>query len=140
MRWPDDEKGDDDHARGADLDQRAMLPKGVEVYQISGPLFFGAANRLDNLLDQFLQPPKVFILRMRLVPVIDASGVHALKQLAHRCHRKGIVLIISGLQEQPNRVIARMRFEEEPGELHFTSNFERALRLAESIVHESTTA
>ncbi|HEX5662779.1 MAG TPA: sulfate permease, partial [Xanthomonadaceae bacterium] len=131
MPMPDDEIGDDDHARGADLDQRAMLPKGVEVYQISGPLFFGAANRLDNLLDQFLQPPKVFILRMRLVPVIDASGVHALKQLAHRCHRKGIVLIISGLQEQPNRVIARMRLEEEPAELHFTSNFERALRLAE---------
>lgn len=140
MPMPDDEIGDDDHARGADLDQRAMLPKGVEVYQISGPLFFGAANRLDNLLDQFLQPPKVFILRMRLVPVIDASGVHALKQLAHRCHRKGIVLIISGLQEQPNRVIARMRLEEEPAELHFTSNFERALRLAESIVHESATA
>ncbi len=140
MPMPDDEIGDDDHARGADLDQRAMLPKGVEVYQISGPLFFGAANRLDNLLDQFLQPPKVFILRMRLVPVIDASGVHALKQLAHRCHRKGIVLIISGLQEQPNRVIARMRLEEEPAELHFTSNFERALRLAESIVHEPTTA
>ena len=140
MPMPDDETGDDDHARGADLDQRAMLPKGVEVYQISGPLFFGAANRLDNLLDQFLQPPKVFILRMRLVPVIDASGVHALKQLAHRCHRKGIVLIVSGLQEQPNRVIARMRLEEEPGELHFTSNFERALRLAESIVHEPTPA
>jgi SulP family sulfate permease len=140
MRMPYDETGDDDHARGADLDQRAMLPKGVEVYQISGPLFFGAANRLDNLLDQFLQPPKVFILRMRLVPVIDASGVHALKQLAHRCHRKGIVLIISGLQEQPNRVIARMRLEEEPGELHFTSNFERALRLAESIVHGPATA
>jgi SulP family sulfate permease len=140
MPMPDDETGDDDHARGADLDQRALLPKGVEVYQISGPLFFGAANRLDNLLDQFLQPPKVFILRMRLVPVIDASGVHALKQLAHRCHRKGIVLIVSGLQEQPNRVIARMRLEEEPGELHFTSNFERALRLAESIIHESATA
>ena len=140
MPMPDAESGDDDHTRGADLDQRALLPKGVEVYQISGPLFFGAANRLDNLLDQFLQPPKVFILRMRLVPVIDASGVHALKQLAHRCHRKGIVLIVSGLQEQPNRVIARMRLEEEPGELHFSSNFERALRLAESIVHESATA
>jgi len=139
MPMPDDGSGDD-HARGADLDQRAMLPKGVEVYQISGPLFFGAANRLDNLLDQFLQPPKVFILRMRLVPVIDASGVHALKQLAHRCHRKGIVLIISGLQEQPNRVIARMRLEEEPGELHFTSNFERALRMAESIVEQPATA
>ena len=91
-----------------------MLPKGVEAYQISGPLFFGAANRLDNLLDQFFEPPKVFILRMRLVPVIDASGVHALKKLAERCHRQGIALVISGLQDQPNRVIADMRLDEAP--------------------------
>jgi len=51
-----------------DASQRVQLPPGVEVYQINGPLFFGAANRLDDLLDQFLSPPRVFILRMRLVP------------------------------------------------------------------------
>src|SRR5690606_40827581 len=111
-----------------------QLPPGVEAYQIGGPLFFGAANRLDNLLDQFFEPPRVLILRMRLVPVIDASGVHALKKLAARCHRKGIMLIVSGLQEQPNRVIADMRLEEAPGELHFVSNFERAVKLAHAIV------
>ncbi len=136
------ESGDDDlqatdPARNADLEQRAKLPKGVEAYQIGGPLFFGAANRLDNLLDQFFEPPKVLILRMRLVPVIDASGVHALKKLAERCHRQGIVLIVSGLQAQPNRVIAKMRLEEHPGELHFVSNFERALKLARSIVGDA---
>jgi SulP family sulfate permease len=130
----EDDLHGDDPARAADLDQRAMLPKGVEAYQIGGPLFFGAANRLDNLLDQFFEPPKALILRMRLVPVIDASGVHALKKLAGRCHRKGIVLIVSGLQEQPNRVIADMRLEEAPGELHFVSNFERAVRLAKTLV------
>ena len=134
-----DESGDHDlqamdPSRDTDLEQRAKLPKGVEAYQIGGPLFFGATNRLDSLLDQFFEPPKVLILRMRLVPVIDASGVHALKKLAERCHRKGIVLIVSGLQEQPNRVIAKMRLEEHPGELHFASNFERALKLAQSIV------
>ncbi|HRO28715.1 MAG TPA: SulP family inorganic anion transporter, partial [Luteimonas sp.] len=123
-----------DPARDADLDQRARLPEGVEAYQIGGPLFFGAANRLDNLLDQFIVPPKVLILRMRLVPVIDASGVHALKKLAERCHRKGITLIVSGLQEQPNRVIANMRMDDVAGELHLASNFERAVKLAESIV------
>ena len=73
-----DENGDEP-ATGVDLDQRSRLPDGVEAFQISGPLFFGAANRLDDLLDQFRVAPKVFILRMRLVPVIDASGVHALK-------------------------------------------------------------
>lgn len=134
VRMIDDDLQAADPSRDADLEQRAQLPGGVEAYQIGGPLFFGAANRLDNLLDQFFEPPKVLILRMRLVPVIDASGVHALKKLAGRCHRKGIVLIVSGLQEQPNRVIAKMRLEEHPGELHFASNFERALKLAQSIV------
>ena len=134
VRMIDDDLQPTDPARDADLEQRAKLPKGVEAYQIGGPLFFGAANRLDNLLDQFFEPPKVLILRMRLVPVIDASGVHALKKLAERCHRQGIVLIVSGLQEQPNRVIAKMRLEEHPGELHFASNFERALTLARVIV------
>jgi len=131
------DESDDDEPRpdgDGDDDQRAKLPKGVEAFQISGPLFFGAANRLDNLLDQFVDPTKAFILRMRLVPVIDASGVHALKKLAERCHRKGIVLIVSGLQPQPNRVIANMRMGEHPGELHFVSSFDRALKLAESIV------
>ena len=134
VRMIDDDLQAADPSRDADLEQRAQLPRGVEAYQIGGPLFFGAANRLDNLLDQFFEPPKVLILRMRLVPVIDASGVHALKKLAGRCHRKGIVLIVSGLQEQPNRVIAKMRLEEHPGELHFASNFERALKLAGSII------
>lgn len=130
----EDDLHDDGPVRDADLDQRALLPKGVEAYQIGGPLFFGVANRLDTLLDQFFEPPKVLILRMRLVPVIDASGVHALKKLAQRCHRKGIVLIISGLQEQPNRVIADMGLEEAPGALHFVSNFQQAVRLARKLV------
>jgi len=136
VRMIDDDLQQDDPARQADLEQRAKLPKGVEAYQIGGPLFFGAANRLDSLLDQFFELPKVLILRMRLVPVIDASGVHALKKLAGRCHRKGIVLIISGLQEQPNRVIAQMRLDEHPGQLHFASNFDRAVKLAESILRQ----
>ena len=134
VRMIDDDLHPEDPARNADRGQRAMLPKGVEAYQISGPLFFGAANRLDNLLDQFFEPPRVFILRMRLVPVIDASGVHALKKLAERCHRQGIALIISGLQDQPNRVIADMRLDEAPGELHFVSNFERAVKLARAML------
>ena len=119
--------------QAGDDDQRARLPKGVEVYQISGPLFFGTANRLDNLLDQFRAPPKVFILRMRLVPVLDASGVHALKKLADRCQRKGIALVVSGLQEQPNRVLARMQTHADPGHVHLAPDFEHALKLAERL-------
>ena len=118
----------------ADLTQRDHLPAGVEAFMINGPLFFGAANRLDNLLDQFRDPPKVFILRMRLVPIIDASGVHALKALLERCRRREIVLIISGLQAQPRKVIEGMHLHPKYGELHFTDDFESALDLARRLV------
>nr|WP_255746026.1 SulP family inorganic anion transporter [Lysobacter sp. CFH 32150] len=130
-----DENGDEG-AAGADLTQRARLPKGVEAFQISGPLFFGAASRLDDLLDQFVQTPKVFILRMRLVPIIDASGVHALETLLDRCHRRGIVVIVSGLQPQPRRVIQKMHLHPREGELHFVADFESALELARTLAGE----
>lgn len=117
-----------------DLTQRERLPPGVEAFLINGPLFFGAANRLDNLLDQFRNPPKVFILRMRLVPIVDSSGVHALKTLLERCHRRGIVLVISGLQPQPRRVIEQMQLHPREGELYFVPDFEAALRLADHLI------
>jgi SulP family sulfate permease len=139
-RSADEDLADHDPALAADEQQRSHLPKGVEVYQISGPLFFGAANRLDSLLDQFFEPPRVFILRMRRVPYIDASGVHALQSLANRCARRGIVLVVSGLQAQPNRVLADMALAEQPGQLHFTSNYERALKLATSLAESHATA
>ncbi|KAF1692474.1 SulP family inorganic anion transporter [Pseudoxanthomonas koreensis] len=125
-----------DPQRAADESQRLRLPKGVEAFQISGPLFFGAANRLDSLLDQFVDPPKVFILRMRLVPIVDASGVHALANLARRCARRGIVLVVSGLQPQPNRVLADMDFGAMHAQVHFVSNFDRALQMAASLLED----
>ena len=134
VRTLDDDLHRDGTPPMAEGEQRRMLPAGVEAYQITGPLFFGAANRLDSLLDRLYETPKVFILRMRVVPMIDASGVHALKTLVERCRRKDIVLVISGLQPQPNRILVDMRLQEEPGRLYFVSNFERAVALARSIV------
>ena len=130
---------EEDDDSGEDPTQRARLPAGVEAFQISGPLFFGAANRLDDLLDQFRVPPKVFILRMRLVPVIDASGVHALEGLLERCQRRGIALIVSGLQSQPRRVLAQMRLHPREGALHIVPDFDNALRLADALIAGTAT-
>jgi SulP family sulfate permease len=120
------------------LAQRELLPKDVEAFQISGPLFFGATSRLDDVLDQFRQPPKVFILRMRLVPFIDASGVHALRMLLDRCRRRDIVLVMSGLQAQPLRVVHQMHLAPRDGELHFVTDFDAALQLALSLIGEDS--
>ena len=124
-----DEDGDD-----GDPTQRERLPAGVEAFRISGPLFFGAANRLDDLLDQFRVAPKVFILRMRRVPVIDASGVHALEALLERCQRRGIVLVVSGLQAQPRRVLAQMHLQPRHGMLHIVPGYDAALTLAQDLI------
>lgn len=128
-----DENGDD-RAISDDASQRARLPPGVEVFQISGPLFFGAANRLDDLLDQFQQVTNLFILRMRLVPIIDASGVHALKTLLERCRRRSIILIVSGLQPQPQRVINAMGLRPREDVLYFVDNYEAALALSRQLI------
>jgi SulP family sulfate permease len=124
----------------AEPDQRAALPPGVEVFQISGPLFFAVANRLDDVLDLLLpKSPRVFILRMRLVPLIDASGVTALTQMIARCSRHGTKVILSGLRAQPQRILAQMGVTEND-DLRFSANFDEALRLARSDADATETA
>ncbi len=128
---------DSDNGESAEgLSQRAQLPAEVEAFQISGPLFFGAASRLDNVLDQFRKTPKVFILRMRLVPIIDASGVHALRMLLQRCRKRGIVLVVSGLQAQPLRVVRQMHLTPQDGALHFVADFASAVALSGQLVND----
>lgn len=113
-----------------DESQRARLPPGVEAYRIAGPLFFAVANRLDAALDAYAQPPRVFILRLRLVPMIDASGATAIRQLVERCARKGTQVILSGLQPQPREVLARMHVHPLEGKLHFAADYDAAVALA----------
>lgn len=117
---------------GKDADQRERLPAGVEVFQFAGPLFFAVANRLDNLLDTCIDVPRVLILRMRLVPLIDASGVHALQQFLKRCRAQETRVILSGLQPQPRAVLRKMGLEPEPG-LEFADNFEAAIALSAAL-------
>ncbi len=126
----------DDLAPDPDRDQRLRLPPGVEAYQINGPLFFGVASRLDDVLDQLTKAPRVFILRTRLVPMIDASGVHALQGLAERCERRAIHLILSGLQAQPRAVLDGMKFRPVPGRISFAEDFSAALALARQLTSD----
>jgi len=119
-----------DSAQGSEPDQRAQLPPDVEAFQISGPLFFAVANRLDDVLNQQPKAPRVFILRLRLVPLIDASGVTALTQMIERCKRRGTKVILSGLREQPRRILAQMGVVDDGGALRFADDFSQALAYA----------
>jgi len=120
----------DDFSPSGEPSQRAQLPPGVEVFQISGPLFFAVANRLDDVLNQFADPPRAFILRLRLVPLIDSSGVAALRQMISRCTRQGTRVILSGLREQPRAILEQMRLRPDGERLQFADNFAEAVMLA----------
>ncbi|MDZ4814119.1 MAG: SulP family inorganic anion transporter, partial [Pseudomonadota bacterium] len=124
--------GDDGEERGEDARQRERLPSGVEAFQFAGPLFFAVANRLDTLLDAYIDAPRVLILRMRLVPLIDASGVHALQQFLKRCAAQDTAVILSGLQTQPRKVLRKMGVVPRPG-LAFAQDYEAALALCRAV-------
>jgi SulP family sulfate permease len=86
------------------------LPAGVKVVQFRGPLFFGAAAHVSDALRQVETWPKVMILRMREVPLIDATAIAALEELARLCRANGCRIVMSGLQRQPREALHRFAF------------------------------
>jgi sulfate permease, SulP family len=115
---------------------RDRVPPGVEVYEVNGPFFFGAADKLKDTLGEVARRPKVFILRMRHVPAIDATGLHALEQFARKCQAGGSTLIISEVRSQPRRAIVRSRLFQTVGRHNFAHDIEAALEKARAIVGE----
>jgi len=124
------EDDEDDFSRARRTVGHDVLPAGVEAYRVSGPLFFAVANRIDDVLRAFGKPPRVFILRLRLVPLIDASGATAIGNLVERCRREGTALIFTGLQPQPARILADMGIVADGTSLRFADDFARALEMA----------
>ena len=127
----------DDLGQPATPDQRDLLPEGVAAFRISGPLFFAVANRLDDVLNQYFTPPRVFILRLREVPLIDASGATALSQFLARCRRQGTALILSGVPPQPRAVLDGMGLPHEPGFLGYAGDFSAAVAMAQDALAEA---
>ncbi len=116
---------------------RRELPKGVEVFVLHGPLFFGAASRLNDALEAAFPAPKAIILRFADVPMIDASGVGTLVRFLKRCHSDGVAVVMSELQPRSREVLARM------GVLNFvhvsvTPTYAGALELADEKAQAAT--
>lgn len=114
--------------------ERRQIPKGVEVYEINGPFFFGAAESFKEALGTIADKPKIMILRMRNVPVIDLTGVNTLKEIVQRFQKDGTTVLISGIQPGP-----RLALEESPaivdiGEENIFDHFDDALTRARSIL------
>ena len=112
-------------------DQRLSLPKDVEVFRINGPFFFGVSSELIDVLTRMGQMPKVLIVRMRLVPFLDTSGVSALEDMVKKCKAAGTIVIFAALQPQPKGLLNRLHFGD--GVL-YAENYEEALEKSREIV------
>jgi len=120
-----DANGDDEVDPNAIRDR--SVPEGVEVFEINGPFFFGAAEQFKDTLNQVAKKPKVLIIRMRDVPAIDATGLHALQELARRCHHEGTLLILSDVHAQPMFALVRSDILQAIGEENLFGNIDDAL-------------
>ncbi|MBV5278078.1 MAG: sulfate permease [Campylobacteraceae bacterium] len=111
-----------------------IVPSNVEVYEIDGPFFFGVADRLKNILDFVKSPPLVFILRMRHVPMVDATGLHALEEFYELCHNNGTTLVLSGVNEHIKIKMSRFGFDNKIGNENITNNIDDALLRANQLL------
>ncbi len=114
-----------DDAESLDL---AVVPLHVRVYEVSGPMFFGAAEKILDIT--FKDFTRCLVLRMRGVPALDATAMNSLEMLLKRCREKNIELVLSHVNEQPLEVMQRAGFYAELGAEHFRSNIFDALDYA----------
>ncbi len=116
-----------------DLGQRDDLPKGVEVFRISGPVFFGVAGELLDAMRKIGRMPKVIILRMRLVPMLDASGVTMIEEFIEQARLSGSKIILSGVRSQPRQMLTRVGVSDDQASIFFETDYGSALALADQL-------
>lgn len=116
-----------------DIDEHLQkLPLQIRVYEITGPLFFGAADAIEHIVVKDFT--SCLVLRMRGVPALDSTAMNALQNLVKTCEGKGITLVFSHVNEQPMHVMEKAGFVELVGKENFQSNISAALKRAEEVI------
>jgi SulP family sulfate permease len=111
-----------------------QIPPGVEVFEVNGPFFFGAAHKFASTLGRNEVRPRVLVLRMRNVLALDATGLRVLEALQKEAEHGGPALVLSGVQAQPLRVLVRAGFQDRVGGANVAADLNGALARARAIV------
>ena len=118
--------------------ERLVLPKGVEVYEIEGPFFFGVASRFEETMKQIGDKPRVRIIRMRKVPFIDSTGSHNLENLIRMSAKDKTQILLSGVTENVRSVLVKVGIENLLGAENICSNINEALTRAEQLIGKNS--
>ena len=127
----------DNDGNGKDQDALGnfIIPAHVEVFEITGPLFFGAAYKFKDAMRFIEKPPKVLIIRMRKVPIIDATGIRTLEEVYKESKHRGTKLILSEVHsEQVMKELQKARLLFAIGKANVTNSFKEALSRSSALL------
>ena len=114
--------------------EHLTIPKGVEVYEINGPYFFGAGNRFEEIMATLGDRPRARVIRMRKVPFVDSTGIHNLTNLCIMSQKEGIQIVLSGVNSTVRSTLEKSGFNELVGENNICSHINLALKRANEII------
>lgn len=129
-----------DIAEGTESNTHEMLDlaKGVDVYEIDGPFFFGVATKFDELMrSSMANKPLVRIIRMRKVPFIDSTGIHNLEMLIRSSQNEGIHVVLSGVKDNVRKDLHHANIDKLIGDDHICDHITKAVVMANAIVAKS---
>ena len=121
-----------DENNDSDSVKLKKIPDGAMVYEITGPIFFGASTKIANVIKT--SDKKVIIIRMRSVPAIDATGIHSFESIIKACRQKNITLIMSHVNNQPMKVLKKSGMYKDIGKENICENIDKALARAAEIL------
>jgi SulP family sulfate permease len=114
---------------------KLILPKGVEVYEIEGPFFFGVANKFEESMRMAnIEKPKIRIIRMRKVPFMDSTGLHNLESLYRVSTKENIRIVLSGVNDPIKTMLDRSGFADKIGKANICSNINQALERVKALL------
>ena len=119
-------------------DEGLTIPKGVEVYEINGPYFYGVATQFEELMDEFRDKSKVRIIRMRKVPFIDSTGIHNLANLCEMSSKRKITVVLSGVNPKVHSALQKANFYNILGEKNICPDINVALARANELLKETS--
>jgi SulP family sulfate permease len=117
------------------LFDKSEVPKGIEVYEIQGAFFFGAADKFTEILSDINYTPDVLLLRMREVSVIDATGLRSLEHLANKCRHQGTTLVLSGVKSVVVNPLKKSGLFNLIGEDKIFPDYDTSLSFAKELVN-----
>lgn len=123
-----------DFSESDDSEMREHIDSRIAIYEVNGPLFYGVVNTFLDILNELRSTTRILILRLKNVNSMDATALHALKQLEKRCKSQKILILYAEIKPQPQNVLCISGFADKIGQDRFFMTTKEATQAANEII------